>query len=293
MSDFGPLAVDKARVRASFNRAADRYDEVAVLQREVASRMLERLEYVRLRPEVALDLGTGTGICSADLLKRYRKARVVALDLAEMMLPKVRRQGSWRRRPAAVCGDIERLPFRDGCADLIVSSLALQWCNGVERAFAEFRRVLRPGGLLMFTTFGPDTLKELRASWEAADGHSHVNLFLDMHDVGDALVAAGFADPVLDVERMTVTYPEVDGLMRDLKTLGAHNVTAGRARGLTGRQRLAAVRGAYEAYRAGDGLLPASHEVIYGHAWAPEPGVERTRVEAQFVPLDALRPQGR
>ncbi len=266
--------IDKAQARRAFSRAAPRYDEVAVLQREIGQRMLDRLQVVRLRPEWILDLGAGTGHAIDGLMGRYPKARVLALDFALPMLRLARRRGRMLRRPACLCADLERLPLADASIDLIYSNAALQWSNDPEATFTELRRVLRPGGLLMFTTFGPDTLKELRQSWAEVDGYSHVSPFPDMHDLGDALLRARFADPVMDVDRITLTYPEVDGLMRDLKVLGAHNVTRGRPRGLTGRARLAAMRAAYERHRRDDGLLPASYEVVYGHAWAPEAAVE-------------------
>jgi malonyl-CoA O-methyltransferase len=186
-----------------------------------------------------------------------------------------------------VCGDIERLPIATGSVDLAVSNLALQWCDPLA-AFTEFRRVLAPGGLLVFTTFGPDTLKELRAAWQAADAGPHVHGFLDMHDLGDLLVHAGFADPVLDVDRLTLTYGEVLDVLRDLKALGAHNAAASRTRGLTGKQRFARFRAAYEARRR-DGMIPATYEVVYGHAWVSEHDAFPARGEAAFVPLDRLR----
>jgi malonyl-CoA O-methyltransferase len=142
----------------------------------------------------------------------------------------------------------------------------LQWCGDLDAAFREVRRVLRPDGLFAFTTFGPDTLRELRAAWAAVDGYSHVNTFIDMHDIGDALVRAGLTEPVLDVERVTLTYPDVLSLMRDLKVIGAHNVTAGRPRGLVGRGALRRVEAAYEPARR-SGLIPATYEVVYGAAW--------------------------
>ncbi len=267
MADTG---IDKARVRRAFSRAAETYDEVAVLQREVGMRLVERLELVRLHPRWVLDLGCGTGFLTEDLLGRYPKARVVALDLALPMVRCARRRGRWRRRPSAVCGDMERLPLAAGSMDLILSNFAFQWAADPEALFRECLRVLRPGGLLMFTTFGPDTLKELRQAWSEVDAHQHVSPFIDMHDLGDLLVRTGFAAPVMDVDRMVLTYAEVDDLMRDLKRLGAHNATAGRPRALTGKARMAAMRRAYERFRR-DGLLPASHEVVYGHAWAPDP----------------------
>lgn len=288
MKEVADPRIDKRQVRASFGRAAGDYDRVAVLQREVGMRLLGRLDAIRLAPAQILDLGTGTGRIACALRKRYRGARVVALDIAEAMLGQARRRAGWWRGPRFVCGDIECLPFADHCADLLLSNLTLQWCNDLDATFAEFRRVLRPGGALLFTTFGPDTLRELRVSWAAADRYSHVNRFLDMHDVGDALLRAGLADPVLDVELFTLTYPELQGLLHDLKSLGAHNVTAGRAHGLTGRGCWRTVRETYEGYRT-EGVLPATYEVIYGLAWMPSAQLQQHDTRgAVHVPLTSL-----
>jgi malonyl-CoA O-methyltransferase len=202
------------------------------------------------------------------LMKRYRKADVVALDIAKPMLHCVKQRAGWLRKPGCVCGDSESLPFNDDSFDFIFSNLMLQWCTDLEATFVELRRVLSPGGLLMFTTFGPDTLMELRASWEAVDGYTHVNSFIDLHDVGDSLLHTKWAEPVMDSERITVTYRELRGLMQDLKRIGAHNVTSGRPRGLTGKRHLQQLVDAYEPFRE-DGVLPASYEVVYGHAWSP------------------------
>jgi malonyl-CoA O-methyltransferase len=171
-----------------------------------------------------------------------------------------------------VCGDIEALPLATASVDLVWSNLALQWVNDLDHAFGEFHRVLKPGGLLMFSTFGPDTLKELRAAFSTVDRHTHVSSFVDLHDIGDILVKRGYADPVMDMEPFTLTYPDVRALMRDLKAIGAHNATQDRAQGLTGRARLVAVAEAYEPLRR-DRKLPATFEVIYGHAWKPLPRV--------------------
>jgi malonyl-CoA O-methyltransferase len=276
--------IDKRRARRAFERAADGYDAVAVLQREMTDRLLERLDYVRLQPRRVLDLGCGTGYAVDALYRRYRGAQVTALDFALPMLLKARRRGGWLRRPLCVCADAERLPLADGAADLVVSNATLQWFNDPAEAFAECLRVLSPGGLFMFATFGPDTLKELRSAWSSVDGDTHISPFPDMHDLGDALVRARFADPVMDAERLTLTYTRLADLMTDLKGLGARNATAGRPRGLTGPRRLAAVEQAYEAHRR-DGRLPASYEVVYGHAWAP---AQKPMAGGIAVPVSAI-----
>jgi malonyl-CoA O-methyltransferase len=289
--------IDKRRMRSSFDRAAAGYEQVAVLQREIGERLLERLELVRLVPETLLDLGAGTGEVTERLARRYPRARLVALDLSLAMLRGARRRSPrlarWRGRRAYLCADAERLPLADGCLDMAVSNLMLQWCNDLDAALGELRRVLRPDGLLMFTSFGPDTLKELRASWAGVDGYSHVNAFIDMHDVGDALMRAGFSEPVMDREDIRLTYRNLPALMRDLKALGAHNATAGRPRGLTGPRRLARVTAAYEAWRV-EGRLPATYEVVYGHCWAGTVrGKGRGGAGEVHVPLSRLaRPEG-
>lgn len=276
--------VDKQQVRRSFSKAAERYDEVALLQREIGQRMLDRLQLVKMQPEVILDVGAGTGVATESLMRRYKKAQVLALDFAYPMLEQTRKRGSFLRKPRCVCADLDFIPLEDGSVDLIYSNAAIQWSNDLDHTFREFQRVLKPNGLLMFTTFGPDTLKELRYSWSEADGRSHVSSFLDMHDVGDALMRARFADPVMDVDRMELTYSDVTGLMRDLKVLGAHNVTEDRHHGLTGKGRLKAMKEAYEAYRS-NGRLPASYEVVYGHAWATDAQVPEVEVH---VPVNTI-----
>jgi malonyl-CoA O-methyltransferase len=257
----------KTLARRSFESDAAAYDQAAALQQEVGQRLLQRLDLVKIQPDRILDLGSGTGQSIPDLLARYKKAQVVALDIALPMLWRARKRGRWLRKPRCVCADAECLPFADSSFDLVFSNLMLQWCVELEVVFTELQRVLRPGGLLLFTSFGPDTLRELRGSWQQVDGYSHVNAFADMHDVGDALLRTRFADPVMDVERLTVTYADVWKLMRELKQIGAHNVTAGRPRGLTGKARMQRLVGAYEQYRS-QGVLPASYEIVNGHAWS-------------------------
>ena len=266
LTEPDPSRLDEASVRRSFDRASSAYEKSAVLQARVGEELLQRIEFFRLSPAVILDLGAGTGRLTGELKRRYRRATVVALDVAAGMLHEARRHTGFFRRFERVCADVRRLPFNDASVDIAASNLMLQWCGDLDAAFREVRRVLKPDGLFVFTTFGPDTLRELRQAWAAVDDYSHVNTFIDMHDIGDALVRARLTEPVLDVERVTLTYKDVRSLMRDLKAIGAHNVTAGRPRGLTGRGALRSLEAAYEPARRA-GLIPATYEVVYGTAW--------------------------
>jgi len=262
--------LDKHTTRLHFERAADHYDASAVLQREIATRLSERLDYIKINPQRVLDLGCGTGYLSQDLLKRYSKAPVIALDLALNMAKKTSQLGGWRRRPKPVCADAEKLPLQTDSIDLIVSNLMLQWSNDLPKTFAGLHRVLAPNGLLLFTTFGPDTLKEIRQSWQGIDTQPHTSTFVDMHDIGDALLQAGFINPVMDMEMITMTYKDVKQLMRDIKQIGASNTDTSRAKGLMGKAKLQQFMGAYEQFKTAAGLYPATWEIIYGHAWVGE-----------------------
>ncbi len=261
---------NKADIQRNFNAAAGDYDRVAVLQRTVGERLLERLDLVRLEPQCILDLGSGTGSGAAHLGARYPAARIIQLDQALDMLRQSRRQGLPDRQ-GLVCAAAEALPLGEGRVDLAFSSLMLQWASDPVRVLQEAHRALRPGGLFLFSSFGPDTLAELRESWARVDDRVHVNVFADMHDVGDALVKTGFADPVMETERFTLMYEDGRALMKELKVLGAGNVNAGRRRTLTGRKRMQQMLEKYENRYGGEGDgLPATFEVVYGHAWAAE-----------------------
>jgi len=286
MRETGPPLLDKDKARRSFGRAAEAYDETAVLQHEIGRRMLERLDYMRIEPRRVLDIGCGTGLATEALLRRYPKAEVLALDFALPMLERARRRGRWRRRPHCLCADLDQLPLAAQSIDLVFANAALQWSTRPAETFADIARLLRPGGLFMFSTFGPDTLQELRAAWSAVDGRPHVHGFIDMHDYGDMLMAAGLADPVMDVERMTLTYGDAMQLMREIHVIGAGNASLERARGLLGRERLARVCAAYERFRGPDGRLPVTYEVVHGHAWG---GAQRRIGGETRVPLDQLR----
>jgi len=245
--------IDARLARRRFDRAAAGYLGAARLEAEVGARMLERLDYVRIAPRRILDAGSGPAREAKALLRRYPKARFLALDFA---LPMLRRRFLEKR--LLVCGDIVQLPLADGSIDLVWSNMALHWAADPQRALREFERVLAPEGLLMLSTLGPDTLKELRA----AAGAARVHAFIDMHDVGDMLVAAGFAAPVMDMEMIAMEYTKNNDLLTDLRASGQTSARADRARGLAGRRFGAQLRA---------GLAPrATFEVVYGHAWKRE-----------------------
>jgi malonyl-CoA O-methyltransferase len=281
--------LDRRRLRAAFDRASAGYEAAAGLQARVSAELLERLGAFDFAPRVVLDLGAGTGRATRELKRRYPRALVIALDLSPGMLREARRNQMLWRRFARLNADALRLPLAGASVDLVFSSLVLQWCEPLEQALAEVRRVLRPSGFFVFSTFGPDTLKELRAAWAEADGLTHVNRFLDVHDVGAALARGGLTEPVLDVDRIELDYPDTLALMRDLKAIGAHNVTAGRPRTLLGRTRLARMTAAYEALRRRE-ALPATYEIVYGASWGAS-GAPHTAAQAGEVRIapDAIR----
>ena len=281
--------LSRAKLRLAFERAAETYDESAVLQREVAERMLMRLDLIKLNPSVIVDAGSGTGYCTRSLAGRYRGARVYAVDISHAMSRRAADKAGWFSRQRFVCGDAEALPLATASVDLLLSNLMLQWCDP-EAVFTEFFRVLRPGGLLMFSSFGPDTLRELRAAWGAVDGAAHVHDFIDMHDLGDVLVHTRFADPVMDMEYFNLTYPDVMAVLRELKHLGASNAAVGRPGGLTGKSRFQRFTSAYRS-SARNERIPATYEVVYGHAWVPEAKPQsRASAPAEIaVPLSQFR----
>ncbi|MBL8268848.1 malonyl-ACP O-methyltransferase BioC [Steroidobacter sp.] len=276
-----------ANVRRSFDKAAKTYDDAAIVQAEIRTRLLERLDLVKLQPKVVLDLGAGTGHASKALKQRYKTADVVAVDLAAGMLVEADRRQSWFKRFHRIAADAHRLPFKDASAQLVFSNLMLEWCHDPDAVFQEIRRVLQPGGLLTFATLGPDTLRELREGWRKIDSYQHVHRFIDMHDLGDALVRAGLAEPVMDTERLTVTYPHLDALLAELAASGSTNLAHGRARGLTSKARLESLR---QSVRPGSeqAALSISVEVVYGHAWATELRPRRQAGGEVRIPVTSL-----
>lgn len=250
---------DKRRVAASFSRAADTYDSVAQLQRDVGRQLLWYLP-LHLQPQHWLDLGCGTGFFSRALADWYPQGEGIAMDIAEGMLLRARQASATQ---AFVAGDAERLPLRDGSCDLIFSSLALQWCADFAAVLSEALRVLRPGGVLAFSSLCVGTLQELRDSWRAVDGFVHVNRFRRAEDYQALCAASGFRVARLQVRAHRLHYPDLRCLTHSLKALGAHNLNDGRPAGLTGRARLRALAEAYERQRQPDGL-PCTYQVIYG-----------------------------
>jgi len=291
--------IDLRAARQRFRRAAPTYGDGAILAREVQQRMAERLDYIRHSPSRVLDAGCGSGDGLRLLRTRYPKALLLGLDVAYEMTQSVRQARTPRERvkdffagtPSfPLCADLVRLPLGAATVDMIWSNLSLAWMADPPAAFSELARVLGPNGLLMFSTYGPDTLKELRSAFATVDRYAHVHRFIDLHDLGDMLLAAGFADPVMDMEMVTLTYRDIAGLAGDLRLSGQSNVDVDRRRGLMAPGAWNRMVAALEPSRR-DGRLPATFEIVYGHAWKPEGG-RRTRRE-QVVTLDASMKKAR
>lgn len=283
--------IDLLRVRSLFSAPA-RVRDAEFLLREVSARMHERLALVKLDAQSILDAGCGAGADIAGLQKRFAGARLFGVDAAPAMLQAAgaEQRSAWRAlndvlgqwlpgrlraapSPALVAADFANLPFAHGMFDLVWSNLALHWHPQPDRVFAEWRRVLKTEGLLMFCCFGPDTLKEVRAAFAQLDSAPHALPFVDMHDFGDMLVEAGFSTPVMDMETITLTYESVDKLWSDVRALGG-NPLANRRHGMIGRAGWRRVNDALEANRRQDrvdGRIPLTIEVIYGHAFRPVP----------------------
>ena len=292
-------------MRRCFARAAadrDRYERASWLQREVAKRVLERLQYVRLNPKIVVDAGAGSGHALAALGERFPDARLLAVDSVRAALEPlapgrsaIDRLRRWIGPPRThpVVADYSRLPLGDASIGCLWSNLSLQWALDAPQTFVEWHRVVETGGLVLFSTLGPATLKEVRGAWGSADRGARqsprVHPFIDMHDLGDMLVHAGFADPVMDMEEVTLTYRDVDAMFADLRGAGATGAHVDRPRGLTGKTRWRALRDAYETLRRDDGQLPATFEIVYGHAWKPAP---RARADANGVARVRIRDIG-
>ena len=281
---------DSHRLRQSFGRAAAGYAEVAVLQREIESRLLSQLDVLEEKqPQRVLDIGSGPGRASGVMKGRWPKSEVIALDIALPMLHQVPRHTRFWRPVKRVCGEAAQLPIADNSIDLIFSSLCLQWVPDLPAALAEFRRVLREGGLLLFSTFGPDTLVELREAYlHAGESQPPLSPFAAIQQVGDALIAAGFRNPVLERDPFTLTYPDVISLLRELRAIGAGDARVQRPRGLGGRGRQSRMIAHYETRRL-DERVPSTWEVISAMAWAPAAGTPRREGQLDVASFPADR----
>ncbi|MGB9356752.1 MAG: methyltransferase domain-containing protein, partial [Azonexus sp.] len=269
--------VDRLQVSRRFSRVAASYDQADFFVREVDRRMQERLDYVKVEPKRILDLGCSRGGSFAGLAARYPAAELLGLDISPAMLQAghTGRTG-WQRwlglgrkeQARRLAGDATNLPLKSQSTAVVWSNLLLHWLDDPLPALAEAHRVLEVGGLLMFATLGPDSLKELRSAF--SDGYAHTQRFIDMHDLGDMLVGCGFADPVMDMEVLTLTYDGFDEMLGELRAAGSGCAMKARRHGLTGRQAWEKARVGYESLRR-DGRLPATFEIVYGHAWKVAP----------------------
>jgi malonyl-CoA O-methyltransferase len=295
--------ISRRAVRAHFSRAAQSYTAAAALQQAVEDQLLEALDALKTPPKRVLDVGCGPGRSSAALRRNFPEAQVIALDFALPMLQQLPKaltappRWGGRINPFAkhtlpvqrVAGDAMQLPIAGNSLDLLFSSLCIQWCQDLPRLFGDWRRVMQSDGLLLFSSFGPDTLMELRQAWRAVDGAPHVNHFFDMHDVGDALLRAGFRDPVLRTERFSLSYPDVAALLHELKAIGASNAMSARRKGLGGKSALAQMRANYPL--DADNRATATYEVVFAQAFAPPPGapIRLAGAEIASVPLSAIK----
>lgn len=293
--------INRHSVKRHFSKSAHTYNAAAVMQKEVAERLAERLPLFKMTPEHIIDLGAGTGFLSQHIRTYYPESLLTQVDLSLQMLQHSRQETekktpAWRswlgfatdRKNFFVNADAYQLPFADHSVDMIVSSLMLQWCDDLDKVLAECQRVLKPEGLLYLATLGPDTLREIRQAWQVADGdgaHTRVSPFIDMHDVGDALSRAGFINGVLDTEHIQLTYTEAKEAIKDLKDIGATNAQSAHS-GLTGKQRWTTFLSAYNAQANAEGRISATFEIIYAHAWAGESRHNPSNVE---IPISSIK----
>lgn len=275
-----------ADIRRRFDRAASSFDDADFVHAATREGLLERLEPLILEPRDILDLGSATGATGRLLRRRFRRAHVVSLDASHRMAARARAGSGWLSKASAVQADARQLPFADGAFDLVVANQLLPWLPEPAAALSEVARVLRPGGVFAFATLGPDSLRELRRAWASVDDESHVHRFADMHDIGDGLVRAGLGDPVLDVDRLAVSYEDADRLFADLARAGARNALPDRPRGLTGRRRFAAMRDALVDGAGGAGRILLDLELVYGHCWGAGPKKDPAdyRIPASRIP---------
>ena len=297
---YGSRMLRPRDIQRRFDRAAASFDDADFVHAATREGLVARLEPLRVEARRILDLGSATGSTGRMLRRRFRRAHVVSLDASRRMALQSKKKAGWLSKSSVVQADASRLPFADACFDIVVANQLLPWLPDPQQAFGEIARILKEGGVFAFATLGPDSLQALRAAWAAADTgpegtrpegppaalEQHVHSFADMHDIGDGLVRAGLADPVLDVDRLSVSYDNADRLFNDLTLTGARNALADRAQGLTGRQRFGAMKRALaKANKAGRIVLEL--ELVYGHCWGTGPASDPRdyRIPAGRIPL--------
>jgi len=278
----------KKEISKSFNQQAQCYEKAAKVQHEIGHRLFERLDYLKIAPRYILDLGCGTGVHSSLLKRKYPKACIVSCDLAlQMLVVTQKKQRLWRKWPL-VNADMHQLPFADGVFDLVFANQAIHWSEAIPQVFRELNRVMNQEGCLMFSTLGPDTFKELRMAWGGVDTHAHTNPFIDMHDIGDHLLRERFAEPVVDMEMLTVQYVDLNTLLHSLKAQGVRNINPQRNNGWTGRRRWQQFSKNYQSFCTVDGKYPLSYEVVYGHAWKVNQHIGDKGIET-FIPISQIQ----
>lgn len=273
--------LNKTDVDRRFNRAAASFDDAGFAHRQVADSLFDRLDPMTIAPGMVVDLGCAAGAALRALEKRFRKARLIGVDRSPAMLRAADEHRGWLSRQRLVRADAEALPFADHHVDLVFSNLLLPWLPNPDRCFAEVSRVLSKDGLFLFSSLGPDSFQTLGEAFSTIDNSPRINAFADMHDIGDGLVRAGLRDPVLDVERLTITFSSAEKLFDDLSACGARNALAGRRRGLMTRRQLETATQNLSV----DGTIRVELEVVYGHAWGSGQKPGAVRIDAGTIPI--------
>lgn len=273
----------------AFNAHAMDYDQAAIVQKEIGDRLFERLDYLKMKPRFVLDLGCGTGYFSKKLKQRYPKALVVGLDLAWMMLKQVRKRQSILSSWPLVHANMTSLPFSSGVFDLVFANQVIHWANPLSSVMSEINRILNVDGCFMFSTLGPDTFQELRTAWSQVHQYAHTNDFMDMHDLGDILLAEHFIDPVVDMEKLLAYYPSLSRLLHTLKDQGVRNINRARNQGLTGKDAFRRFETLMNQFCNEKGQFPLSYEIVYGHAWKGSKHKMGQGIEEAYIPISQLR----
>jgi malonyl-CoA O-methyltransferase len=278
--------LNEHHIRRRFEKAAARFDEADFVHAETRQGLLQRIEPLLVDAATVVDLGAATGSAHAALGKRFKGARIIALDIAHGMLQRARRKKSWLAKTSYAQASASALPFANESVDVIFANMLLPWMDDPTPVLTEVARILRKGGMFAFATLGPDSLQEVRRAWSSVDQGNHVNRFPDMHDLGDGLVNAGLKDPVLDIDRLTINYNDADKLFSDLTAAAARNCQQQRQTTLTGKRRFAMMRSALEK-TAQNGKISLDLEVVYGHCWGagPKNDPANFRISATDIPI--------